>query len=137
MFLVVALAIAGCGKDSSDPAPTHGSVDGVWTYTTPDKAIAVDFELKTVDGVLQILNATMKVVNTSGQAAAVLSGVDLPAIAEIRINANDAVIVLPYTITFDICVVGSTFSSISVSNVTYTYPWGQEKTLTNVTIQRK
>ncbi|MBL7849851.1 MAG: hypothetical protein JNN04_03035, partial [Cyclobacteriaceae bacterium] len=97
----------------------------------------VEFELKTTDGLLGIQNATIKVSGTQGQAAALMTGVDLPSIERIRINANDAVLVLPYAITFDLCTVNSTYNAILVSDASYTYPWGQLKTLTGVSITRK
>lgn len=130
-------AMAGCGKSSSDPVPSYSSPDGIWTYTTPDKAITVEFELKTTDGVLGVVNSTIKVSGTTGQAATLLTDVDLPTISQIRINANDAVLVLPYAITFEICTVSSNFNVIFAADASYTYPWGQLKTLTGVSITRK
>jgi hypothetical protein len=137
LSFITVLLFAGCGKDSEDPTPTFTSPDGIWTYTTPDKAISVEFELKTTDGVLGVVNGTITVSGTEGQASVVLTDVDLPAIARIRINANDAVLVLPYVITFDICTVSSNFNIISAADASYTYPWGQLKTLTGVSITRK
>lgn len=135
--LIIVLVLAGCSKDSGDPAPAFTSPDGIWTYTTPDKAISVEFELKTTNGVLGVVNGTITVSDTKGQASVVLTDVDLPAIARIRINANDAVLVLPYAITFDLCTVSSNFNIISAADASYTYPWGQLKTLTGVSITRK
>jgi hypothetical protein len=45
--------------------------------------------------------------------------------------------VLPYAITFDLCTVSSNYSTISAADASYTYPWGQLKTLTGVAITRK
>jgi hypothetical protein len=137
LALITIVLFTGCGKDEEQPVPTFTSPDGIWTYTTPDKAITVEFELKTTDGVLAILNATITVSGTSGQAAAQMTNVGLPAIEQIRINANDAVLVLPYAITFDLCTVSSNYSAISAADASYTYPWGQLKTLTGVSITRK
>jgi hypothetical protein len=137
LALITIVLFTGCGKDAEEPIPTYTSPDGIWTYTTPDKSITVEFELTTTDGVLGIQNATIKVSGTSGQAAAQMTNVDLPAIEQIRINANDAVLVLPYAITFDLCAVSSNYSIISAADASYTYPWGQLKTLTGVSITRK
>lgn len=137
LALITIVLLSGCGKDDEQPVPAYTSPDGFWTYTTPDKAITVEFELITTDGVLGIQNATIKVSGTEGQAAAQLTNVDLPAIERIRINANDAVLVLPYAITFELCTVSSNYSIISAADASYTYPWGQLKTLTGVSITRK
>lgn len=137
LALITIVLLNGCGKDEEQPVPTYTSPDGIWTYTTPDKAITVEFELKTTDGVLGIQNATIKVSDTPGQAAAQMTNVDLPVIERIRINANDAALVLPYSITFDQCTISSNYSAISAGNASYTYPWGQLKTLTGVSITRK
>lgn len=138
-FLAVVLFVllSGCGKDSSTPAPVYTSVDGVWSYTTPDNAITVEFELKTSSGTLGITANSIKVGGVAGQAAGTLMGVSLPAIGEIRVNANDAVLVQPYFITFANCAVSSNYATISSANVSYTYPWGTVKTLSGVVITRK
>lgn len=135
--MLMAAAILSCGKEET-PLPVYTSPDGIWTYTTPDKSIMVEFELKTSDtGVLEILNSTIEVAKTPGEAAGQLTNVDLPFIEQIRINANDAGLVVPYTITFNTCSVNSTFNFISVADATYTYPWGQLKTLSGISITRK
>lgn len=135
---LVLIAIGGCGKKDSEPAPAYTSLDGIWTYATPDMAIVVDFELKTsISGTVQVLNPTIKVDGTQGAAVGTLTNVDLPLIEQLRINANDAALVNNYSITFSDCTVSSTFSIISVADATYTYPWGQFKSLTNIVITRK
>lgn len=134
--LVILLLAMACSKDT--PAPSFTSADGVWTYKTPDGSISVDFELKTTGGVLGIVNpASITVSGTQGVAAAVMNGVALPAIGEIRINANDAGLVLPYAITFTTCSVNSTFTQITAADVSYNYPFGTTKTLSNITLLRK
>lgn len=135
-FFIVLLFLTACSKDT--PAPSFTSADGVWTYKTPDNNISVDFELKTTGGVLGIVNpATIKVGGTQGVAAALMSGVALPAIGEIRINANDAGLVQPYSITFSSCSVNSTYTQITAIDVAYTYPWGTTNTLSNIILFRK
>lgn len=135
-LLVILLVVTACSKET--PAPSFSSADGVWTYKTPDNNISVDFELKTTGGVLAIVNpASITVGGIQGIAAALMSGVALPAIGEIRINANDAGLVQPYSITFTTCSVNSTFTQITAVNVSYTYPWGTTNTLTNINILRK
>lgn len=129
--------VLGCGKDSSTPAPVYTSVDGIWTFTTPDNAITVEFELKTTTGTLGIIANSIKVGGVTGQAAGTLNGVSLPAIGEIRVNANDAVLVQPYFISFTNCMVSSNYATISSADVSYTYPWATVKTLTGVVITRK
>jgi len=136
ILCVLALILSGCNKDT--PVATFTSADGIWTYKTPDNSISVDFELKTTGGVLSIVNpATITVGGTLGVAATQISGVALPAIDQIRVNANDAGLVQPYYITFITCEVNSAFTQISVEDIEYTYPWGTLKTLTNATITRK
>lgn len=131
------LLVAGCGKEASDPVPARTSPDGVWTYTTPDKSISVDFELKTSNGVLSVVSASIVVGGTPGDAAAQLTDVNLPVIGKIRVNANDADLDMPYAITFNACSIASDFNSISVADASYTYPWGQIKPLSGITITRK
>jgi hypothetical protein len=138
ILAVFVLFMASCGKDSVPAEPTFAIPDGIWTYKTPDNGISVDFELKTTDGVLQIVNpASIKVGGTPGVAAALITGVTLPNIDEIRINANDIALVQPYSIKFTNCIVNSTFTQISVADADYTYPWGSLESLTNIAITRK
>lgn len=137
-YVLVATAFWSCGKSDSEPVPVYTSPDGIWTYTTPDKAIMVEFELKTSgSGVLEIVSASIEVSKQPGVAAGQLTNVDLPVIEQIRINANDAGLVVPYAITFNNCSISSTFNFISVADANYTYPWGQMKTLSGISITRK
>lgn len=137
VLALVLVGLSGCGKNSSEPAPVYTSPDGIWVYTTPDKSIHVEFELNTSSGTLAILDPTIEVSGTAGTAAGQLTNVDLPLIEQIRINANDASLVVPYAITFMNCSMGSAFNVINVADATYTYPWGSLKTLTAITIKRK
>ena len=138
VFLAICVVLLGCGKnDTTEPQPVHSTPDGNWTYTTPDKSISVDFTLQTTGTTLEIINVFIKVSSNPGDAAGQISGVSLPTIDQIRINANDIVLVKPYSITFVNCTMSSNFNFISVADAEYTYPWGSIKTLQNITIARK
>lgn len=137
MRLAFALCIVllGCGKNNTDPLPVHSSPDGTWTYTTPDKAMSVQFDLKTTGSVVEVLNTTIVVGQQSGMAAGTISGVNLPVVDQIRINANDPVIVTNYSITFINCTFSEDYNFISVADVEYTYP--SPRTLQSISITRK
>ncbi len=135
VLLVLLTFLSGCGN--TPPAPSFTSPEGTWTYKTPDNAISVDFELKTMGGVLGIVNPAIAVSGTAGEAAAQMTDVALPAIGMIRINANDAGLVQPYSIKFTTGTVSADLKTITVLDVEYTYPWGTLKTLSNINITRK
>jgi len=136
VWMVALVILAGCAKDT--PAPVFTSPDGTWTYTTPDQKISVDFELKTnSSSVLEILNCTIKVNNVPGAAAGTMTGVSLPDINDIKVNANDAGLVYPFYITFINCTINAGFTQIAATDAEYTYPWGSTNTLTSVTVTRK
>lgn len=138
MRLVIAglcLALLGCGKNDVEPLPAHTAPDGTWTYKTPDGKLSVQFDLKTTGTVLEILNTTIKLDQQSGMAAGTITGVNLPAVDQIRINANDPIIVVNYSITFINCTFSEDYNFITVADAEYTYP--QAKTLQNITITRK
>lgn len=138
LIVLVLIALCGCGKNDSEPVPVFTSPDGMWIYTTPDKKIEVEFELKTTKtGTLQIQNTVIRVDGVQGAAAGMLTNVDLPFIEQIRINANDATLISPYFIQFTDCSISSTFNYISVSSAMYSYPYGTNHTLTGVVINRK
>src|SRR4051812_34808268 len=95
IWIICAAALAGCGKSDSGPSSAEGS----WTYTTVDGKIAVTFQLvKNSSGSLDIQNQTFKLSGTTYESAAAISGVALPAIATIKINANDSKLTYPYYI---------------------------------------
>ena len=134
-LLLICLVALACSSKHKDPGFT--SVEGKWTYTTPDSKVGVTFELvKTSSGDLTIQNQTMKLDGTLYQSAVLMTGVSLPAIQKIRINANDIVAVYPYNIEFDDCIVSSDFKTINVSSATYTWPWPTTHTLTVIKIRR-
>lgn len=134
-LLLFFLLIAGCSSKHRDPGFT--SVEGKWTYTTPDNKIAVTFELaKTSGNDLVIQNQTMKIDGTSYNSfGQIIAGV-LPAIQKIRINANDAAAVYNYNIEFNNCSVSTDFKTIEVPTATYTWPWPTVNTLSSVKITR-
>ena len=134
LYLGLVFMLLACGKDENS-GPT--SAEGKWTYSTPDSKIQVTFDLvKTGSGSLDIQNPTIKVNGVSGNAAATITGVNLPTIGEIRVNANDAGLVQPYSITFTNGKVSGDFKKIEVPTGGYTYPWGTTVTLVAVAIVR-
>src|SRR5258708_30444039 len=101
-LILMLLIMVGCTSKHKDPGFT--SAEGKWTYTTPDSKMAVTFELvKSAASALAIQNQTIKIDGTGYFSAAQITGVSLPSIQKIRINANDAVAVFPYNIEFDNC----------------------------------
>jgi hypothetical protein len=116
LFAVVIIVFLGCSKGDSGPT----SAEGTWTYTTPDKKVAVTFQLvKTASGSLEIQNQTYKLDGTAYESAAVMSGVSLPSIASIKINANDAKITYPYYILFTGLKVSNDFKRMEVTDGEY------------------
>jgi hypothetical protein len=133
--ILLCLILAGCGKKHDEPGLT--SPEGAWTYTTPDKKIAVTFNLsKSSSGALAIQSQSFVLNGTSYNSAAQITGVKLPSIHEIRVNANDVNAVYPYDIEFDSCVVSTDFTTMHVIGATYTWPWGTTLDLSNITISR-
>ncbi len=125
--------IGSCSKGSSGPS----SAEGQWAYTTPDNKIKVTFELvKTSSGSYDIQNQTMSISGISYNSEKIVTGVALPAIASIRINANDAKIVYPYYILFSNGKVSGDFRKIDVPDAEYTFPWGTVNTLKAISIIR-
>jgi hypothetical protein len=130
--LCLIVALLGCSKSDSGPSSAEGS----WAYTTSDGKVAVTFQLvKTSSGSLNIQNQTYKLNGTSYESAAVITGVALPAIATIKINANDAKITYPYDITFNNIKVSSDFKRMDVADGSYSTPTGTT-TLKAVAITR-
>src|SRR5438045_3047780 len=119
--LCLMAGLLGCSKSDSGPSSAEGS----WTYTTPDTKVAVTFQLvKTSSGSLGIQNQTYKLSGTSYESAAVITGVALPAIASIKINANDSKITYPYYILFTNIKVSSDFKRMDVTDGEYQTPGG-------------
>ena len=131
-LLLVAWA---CSKDKD---PSFSSAEGKWKYTTPDSKVAVTFELvKTPSSGLDITSPIIKIDGTLYNAEKQISGVSLPVIGTIRINANDSKAVYPYNIIFNNGVVNSDFTKIEVPDATYTFPWPTVKALKSIVIERQ
>ena len=134
-LLLIFLCAAGCSSKHKDPGFT--SVAGKWTYTTPDNKVAVTFELaKSASGDVSLQNQTMKLDGTQYESAAQMTGVNIPTIQKIRINANDIKAIYNYSIEFDNCTVSSDFKTISVDTANYIWPWGTNKPLADIVITR-
>lgn len=115
LFLVT--LYSGCS--SSSPAPSI--IDGKWTYTTADGKVKVNFELSTsAAGAVEIKNpASITVNGITGNGAASVTGVSMPNIGTISINANDAALTYPHSITFAACKFVNTTNKIEVSTGSY------------------
>ena len=126
-------AAGACSKSSSGPT----SAEGKWIYTTPDGKITVNFDLvKTSSGSLDVQNQSLKINGAVYNSENEITGVSLPDIASIRINANDAKAVYPYSIKFLNGKVSGDFKRIDVADGEYTFPWGTTNALKNVSIVR-
>lgn len=135
LFAILITLLAGaCSKSSSGPT----SAEGNWKYTTPDGKVSVTFTLvKNTSGSLDISSYTYAKDGVTYLAAGTISGVNLPAIGSIRINANDPKAVYPYYIQFTTGTVSSDFKRIDVVSAEYSYPGLSDiKTLSNISIGR-
>ncbi len=133
LLIIITGLLSHCSKSASGPS----SAEGKWTYTTPDSKVTVTFDLvKTSAGSLDIQNQTIKIDGTVYNAEKQISGVNLPIIGLIRINANDAKAVYPYYIQFTNGSVSGDFRLINVPDTEYTFPWGTTKTLKTISIGR-
>jgi hypothetical protein len=108
---------SGCSKSS----PVSAEITGKWTYATTDGKVKVNFEfLKSATGVVTINPAaTMTVNGVTGNAAAQASGINIPDITSISINANDQVFTYGYYITFNACKYVSGTDRIEAASGTY------------------
>lgn len=132
-IIVISLVGVACSKSSSGPT----SAEGKWTYTTPDGKITATFELvKASSGSLDVQNHSLKINGSVYISEKEITGVSLPDIASIRINANDAKAVYPYYIKFLNGKVSSDFKRIDVPDGEYTFPWGTTNALKNISIVR-
>ena len=134
-LLIVGLVACGCGSKHNEPGYT--SLAGEWTYTTPDSKIAVNFDLVASGSTLSLQNQTFKLDGTDYQSAAELGGATLTQIASLRINANDAKAVFPFSIELDSCHSTDNYKTMAATKGSYTWPWGTTINLSNVTVSRR
>ena len=127
------MIVAACSKSNSGPS----SAEGNWTYTTPDGKIKVNFELvKTSSGSLDVQNQSIRIDGTVYMAEKEITGVSLPDIAKIRINANDAKITYPYYVQLLNGKVSGDFKRIDVPTGSYTFPYPTVVALANISVVR-
>ncbi len=133
LFLLVLMA--ACSKEE-DPGFT--SLLGSWQYTTPDEKIVVTFDI--VGGtsdVLAIQKQTIVVDGREGRAEVQANDIQETSIGSVRINANDAALTFPYSITFNKLTPNEDFTAIRVEEATYIFPWPTSNPLSNIEIMRK
>ena len=129
------VVLFSCKVNKDDPAFT--SAEGKWTYTTPDSKIKIDFEVvKNATGTYQINGTSLAVDGKTVTPETQTDGINLPAIAMIRFNANDAGLVYPYSIKFISTTVSADFVSMTATSGAFTFPWGTTKNLSSITIKR-
>jgi len=133
--LALIVLLNACSKD--DDTPKYTSAEGDWTYTTSDGKISVDFTLAKDGSTWSVKNQVIRVDGVAGNANVTTDGLNPPAIGFIRINANDAKLTYPYDINFTNGTVNSDFTSITVTDATYTWPHDKTNSISNLTIQRK
>ncbi|CAN5612914.1 hypothetical protein BH10BAC4_BH10BAC4_24350 [soil metagenome] len=128
----MASCFSACGPGNSGPS----SAEGRWTYTTADKKVKVEFELKkNSSNSLDIQNSVLTIEGVTYNSAAQISGVNLPLITFMRVNANDAKAVYSYDIQFAAGTVSNDFNRIDVPNGAYTLAGGTTA-LKNISIGR-
>lgn len=135
ILLSLVVVLGSCSKDNDDPGLT--SAEGTWTYTSPDGKIGVDFELKLSGATWSVVNQVIRVEGTAYNAEIEATGIAPPAIASIRINANDSKAVYAYFILISGGEVSEDFKEIRGADVTYTWPHNKTNQQTDVVITRK
>ncbi|MEQ8364050.1 MAG: hypothetical protein RH948_14355 [Cyclobacteriaceae bacterium] len=131
----VAAILFGC---SGDDEVGFTSLIGSWTYTTPDEKVKVDFDI--VGGnpeILAVANQKIFIEGQEGKAEVQTASITETTFGRIRINANDADLDLPYSITFINLAASADFSVINVEEATYTFPWPDNNVLTEIEIVRR
>lgn len=114
------------------------SLIGMWTYTTPDEKIKVEFDI--VGGnpeILTVSNPKIFVEGQEGMAEVQIESITETTFGRIRINANDADLVRPYNITFTNLKASDDFSVIEVEEANYIFPWPDGNELANIEIVRR
>jgi hypothetical protein len=132
-WTLVVLVFGACGSDD----PEFSSAAGVWTYTTPDGKVGVDFELVKNGSTWTATNQVIRLEGTAYKAEIQGSGLTDTAIGSIRINANDTKAVYAYFMLFSGGTISGDFKEIKVPDATYTWPHNKTNVLTDVTISRK
>lgn len=133
ILLSLVVVMGSCGKDD----PEFTSAAGMWTYTTPDGKIGIDFELKQDGATWNVVNEVIRVDGVEYNAALQASGIAPPAIGSIRINANDPVAVYAYFLLLSGGTVSGDFKEIRVPDATYTWPHNKTNQLTDIVVSRK
>lgn len=133
-LMIVAVLLFGC----KDEEVGYTSLIGMWTYTTPDDKIKVEFDIVGGDtDILAVTNQKIFVEGQEGMAVAQTEAVTETTFGRIRINANDADLVRPYNITFTNLKASEDFSVIEVEEANYIFPWPDGNELTNIEIVRR
>lgn len=135
-ILMLMLVCAGCSKHK-DAGPTFTSLEGSWTYTTPDNKINVTFDLVKSGDTLDLKNPSIKVDGTTGNAYAEIASSSATVIDRIAINANDAKLAVPYNIIAQTGAASTDFKTITFATAVYSWPWGTDNHLTSVEVKRK
>lgn len=133
ILLSLVVLMGSCGEDD----PEFTSAAGIWTYTTPDEKIGVDFELKLTGTTWSVVNQVIRVEGTEFNAEIQAGGIAPPAIGSIRINANDSQAIYSYFLLLAGGEVSGDFKEIRVPDATYTWPHNKTNQLTDVVIVRK
>ena len=134
-LIAMAAVLFGC---SGDDEVGFTSLIGSWTYTTPDEKVRVDFDI--VGGnpeILSVTNQKIFVEDQEGKAEVQTASITETTFGRIRINANDADLDLPYSITFTNLTASADFSVINVEEAAYTFPWPENNALTGIEIVRR
>lgn len=132
--LILFSFLMGCKEEETG----FTSLIGEWKYTTPDEKIEITFNI--VGGeteLLTIKNQTIKIEGSEGNANIQFSNITETSIDLIRINANDAALIYPYNIAFNNLSASPDFSTIAVESASYTYPWPNTITLSDIQIVRR
>ncbi|HOO09078.1 MAG TPA: hypothetical protein PKW06_03995 [Cyclobacteriaceae bacterium] len=132
---VTAALLFGCGGEE-DTGFT--SLIGLWTYTTPDGKMKVEFDIVGGDkDLLAVKNQKIFVDGEEGRAEAQTEAITETTLGSLRINANDAGLVWPYSITFTNLSASDDFSTIKVEEAKYIFPWPDSNSLSQIEITRR
>jgi len=134
LFIVIVSLLAGC----KDEETGFTSLIGSWTYITPDEKMEVSFDIVGGDSELLVIqNQGIKIEGVEGKANIEFEDITETTIKFIRINANDAALIYPYNITFSDLSASVDFETIDVQSASYTFPWQNNITLSNIQIVRR